>query len=175
MATTQLPGQRFSPEEFDGLVATHQEPVWRYLRFLGAEGHQAEDLLQETFLAVWKQPFEVRDPGSTRGYLFTVARNQFLMAARRQRVRSHFEDIESADAAWAPYAADGGDEYIEHLRSCVAGLSGRGREAVRLSYEESRSRDEIGTSLNLSRDGVKTLMRRIRQELKACVERRLSS
>ena len=33
------------------LVREHQADVWRYLRYLGADGHDADDLTQETFLA----------------------------------------------------------------------------------------------------------------------------
>ena len=33
------------------LIAAHQRPLWRYLRLLGAERHEADDLVQDTFVA----------------------------------------------------------------------------------------------------------------------------
>lgn len=35
-----------------GLVRAHQAGVWRYLRFLGCHPDEADDLTQETFLAL---------------------------------------------------------------------------------------------------------------------------
>jgi len=38
--------------EMAALVRAHQAGVWRYLRFLGCEPSEADDLVQETFLDV---------------------------------------------------------------------------------------------------------------------------
>ena len=42
------------------LVRQHQAGVWRYLRFLGCDRPLADDLTQETFLAVLETPFDIR-------------------------------------------------------------------------------------------------------------------
>ena len=89
-APQRLPGAPLDSDRLDELVRAHQAGVWRYLRFLGADDDQAEDLLQETFVCIWNKPFEERDPASTRGYLCTVARNLFLMEKRHGRIQGHF-------------------------------------------------------------------------------------
>ena len=38
--------------DFDRFVRKHQRMVWRYLRWMGADPIEADDLLQETFLRV---------------------------------------------------------------------------------------------------------------------------
>ena len=162
-------GDRLPDDELDLLVANHQEAVWRYLRFLGAEGSHAEDLLQETFVAIWQKPFERRSPAATRRYLFVVARNLFLMARRRGRVQLQFETIDEAELAWAVYAGDGGKGYLEALRDCLSLLPARSRQAVQMQYFASKPRGEIGRLLGVSVEGVKSLMRRVRIELRDCV------
>jgi DNA-directed RNA polymerase specialized sigma24 family protein len=48
------------------------------------------------------------------------------------------------------------------------------RRALELRYGSTRSRAQMGAELALSNDGVKSLLRRARAALRACVERRMS-
>lgn len=56
----------FDPER---LIEAHQAGIWRYLRALGCDASQAEDLTQETFLAVLQKPFQDYNPAATAAYL----------------------------------------------------------------------------------------------------------
>ena len=155
------------------LVRTHQAGLWRYLRFLGCDAATAEDLVQETFVAVWKKPFE--DRGATAAYLRQVAKNRFLMAVRRKRVRPAFQQLGEADEAWDAYAGDDdGAAYRDALAECVEELKPRQRQGVELFYREHQSRDGIAAALGMTADGVKTLLRRAREALRVCVEGRVS-
>ena len=40
--------------DLERLVREHQAELWRYLRYLGSDAARAEDLVQETFLRVWR-------------------------------------------------------------------------------------------------------------------------
>ena len=42
-----------------------------------------------------------------------------------------------------------------------------------MRYDEDRSREEIAARLDLTADGVKTLLRRARASLRDCVERKI--
>jgi RNA polymerase sigma-70 factor (ECF subfamily) len=160
--------------EFAAMVREHQAGLWRYLRFLGCEAALAEDLVQETFLAVWRKPFEDRGPQATAGYLRRVAHNLFVSAVRRAKVRPAFRDLAEADRAWAGHAGeDEGDAYRAALRLCLDTLGGKARRALELFYGERGSRKEVGAELGLKPDGVKTLMRRARDALRECIGRRM--
>lgn len=174
-----MPALPIPPTDRLDLVRDHQVRIWRYLRCLGCSAADAEDLAQETFLAVLRSPFEERTPAQTAAYLQTVARNLFLKSQRATGMqRAGLEradvDLDRQHSAWDAWAgADGGDRYVAAMRDCVAGLDGRGRTAVRLRYEEGTSRGEMAERLGLSLDGVKSLLRRVRGILRACVERRI--
>ena len=168
-----LPPQ-LSPAE---LVMQHQAGLWRYLRFLGAAETQADDLVQETFLAVFRQqvPFEQRSTGETSRYLRTVARHQFLMLVRRERRGPAVYELAEADEVWDRLAGESaGDDYLAALDDCLGGLNGRGKQAIELRYRHGYSREAIGAQLGLSPDGVKTLLRRTRDVLRDCVERKVT-
>ena len=158
-----------------GLVRTHQAGVWRYLRFLGCDAEEADDLVQETFLAVLRDGFDVRSPAETAGYLRTVARRRLLMARRKARNRPALVDLEAAEAVWARMAGDDGlGDYLAALGECLdRALTPRVRRALELQYADRASRDQIAAELSLAVEGVKTLLRRARTTLRDCVERRL--
>lgn len=161
--------------EFDlaTLVRNHQADIWRYLRYLGAAAEDADDLTQETFLAVARTPFELRSRGETAAYLRTAARNQLLMLRRRQGRQICTVELAGAEEVWAATIAGGSDEWIEALRRCYELLAGRARQAVDRFYREGESREQLAARLQIGVDGVKSLLRRTRAGLKECVERQM--
>jgi len=156
------------------LVREHQAGLWRYLRFLGAEADEADDLTQETFLAVMRSNFEHRSAPETLGYLRQVARNQLLMYRRRTGREPVVGSLETAEAVWAEVVKDDLSDYLLALESCLeSAVDGRARTAVLLRYREGASRERIGAELNVAAEGVKSLLRRARLALRECVERKL--
>jgi RNA polymerase sigma-70 factor, ECF subfamily len=161
--------------EFDlaSVVREHQADVWRYLRYLGAAAEDADDLTQETFVAVARTPFELRSPGETAAYLRTAARNQLLMLRRKQGRQICTVELTAAEEVWAdathsrPF-----DEFLEALSQCRESLAGRARDAVDRFYRDGLSREEMASEFAMSVDGVKSLLRRTRASLRDCVERR---
>jgi RNA polymerase sigma-70 factor, ECF subfamily len=170
------PQQDERPVDLAGLVHRHQATVWRYVRFLGADRTEADDLTQETFLALTRADFVERDERQTAGYVRTVARNQLLALRRKQNREICTVELEAADTVWAAATGPGGglDDYLEALRHCVAGLEGRAKQVIDLAYRVGASRGAIATELAMQPDGVKTLLRRTRDVLRECVERKLN-
>jgi RNA polymerase sigma-70 factor (ECF subfamily) len=161
--------------ELAGLVQAHQAGVWRYLRFLGCDPAEADDLVQATFLAVLRERFEVRSPAETGAYLRTVARNRLLMARRKERGAPQAVELAAAEAVWARMAGDDGlSDYLAALGDCLQqAVSPRVRRALELQYRDRASRAQIAAALDLAVEGVKTLLRRARSALRDCVERKL--
>jgi len=155
------------------LVHQFQADVWRYLRYLGAAAADADDLTQETFLAVARSAFEERSPAETAGYLRKVARNQLLMARRRQGRDVNTVELEAAEEVWSARVGNAGmGGFLDALADCLQQLEGRARQAIDAAYRDRRSRAEIARSLKMKPDGVKSLLRRTREILRQCIERK---
>lgn len=159
---------------FEQLVRAYQRDVWRYLRFLGANAAEADDLVQETFLEVWRKPFTEYSEKATASYLRLVAKNRFLMGVRSRGRKPKLTDLEQADSTWARLANDdAGEERVTALKTCLETLKEQARRALELVYKDRLERPEIADALGLQAEGLKTLLRRAKVRLKECVEQRL--
>src|SRR6185312_904110 len=161
--------------------------VYRYLRYMGASADVAEDVGQETFLAAYKStniPMEDAqvEGGRCAAWLRGVARNQMLMYFRKARSNPISSDpvmletaLNQADEVWSAQLLRSGDgfDYAEALQKCLARLQGTQRKVLDMFYGEEFSRAQIAESLNMSEDGIKSLMRRVRAALRQCVLTRL--
>jgi RNA polymerase sigma-70 factor, ECF subfamily len=162
------------------LLRSHHKEIWRYLRFLGCEDALADDLVQETFLAVLKKPPTSPDAAAVRAYLRTIARNQYLAHLRESNRQTKVDvaelEVEAAEEVWsAAHPRDGGEERLSALDDCLGQLEGRAKQAIDLTYRENHSRADIATKLDMSEDGIKSLLRRTRDALRQCVERKLAA
>ena len=162
------------------LVRAHQAAVYRYVRYLGANGTDAEDLAQETFLAALRstEPLGKSDVKSMGAWLRGVARNLFLRHCRKAKAapkQVSSQHLANAESAWTSEFLDHGDGfgYMEALRRCLDELEARQRRALDLRYAEKSSRAEMARRLEMTENGVKSLLRRIRAALARCVRRRL--
>jgi RNA polymerase sigma-70 factor (ECF subfamily) len=158
-------------DDLAGLVATQQRALWRYLRALGAAPALADDLLQETFVAAWQRGLgDARDAGAL---LRGIARHLWLRSRRAFARRRETAIADAVDALWAARSQqDGGDAEVDALRACLDGLDGRARQALELLYGDGRQRREVAAALGMKENGVKMLLQRTRQLLRACIERR---
>jgi RNA polymerase sigma-70 factor (ECF subfamily) len=168
---------RVSPStEFDParLIVEHQTGIWRYLRALGCDPPLAEDLTQETFLAVLEKPFSDYHPIATGAYLRRVARNLFISFRRRSDTAISVANVDAIDARWSRWAGESdGGELLETLKECLAALGERARESLDMRYRDKRSREEIAAALGVGVHGAKNLMQRARQTLRECIERKM--
>ncbi len=157
------------------LIRRHQAMVWRFLRFLGAPADLAEDLTQETFLRLLRGRVEDRGDVALAQWLRQTARR--LLASHRRGLRPELADATDQDlddVFVETEGADGGAAYREALTLCVEALAERERELLELRFRAGTPRAEIARRLEIAEEGVKTLLRRVKARLRACIERRMS-
>lgn len=157
-------------------IERHLRGLWRHLRMYGCDAATADDLAQQVFVVAVEKGALAFEPAAAAAFLHRTARLVFL---RHVRDRAGARELAAAvDELWAQdCAADGGDARLEALRACVAQLDERARAAVAACYgdgaDEAGRRDAAAQRLGLRPNGLKTLLQRVRQQLRACIERRL--
>jgi RNA polymerase sigma-70 factor (ECF subfamily) len=155
------------------LIERYQTGIWRYLRALGCDPAEADDLTQETFLAVLQHTFVDHGPVAVAAYLRRVAHNLLVSARRRAGKVMAVEDVEQFDRAWEDWAGnDEGEARLDALRECLQQLTDRARMALDMRFRRRSSRSEIAVALGITEHGAKNLMQRAKQQLRTCIERK---
>ncbi len=158
------------------LIREHQAGLWRYLRVLGCNAELAEDLTQETFLALLRRPFTDHGRAATSAYLRQTARNLYISHQRRAGRCTLVENVADIDATWDRWAGkDDGEQVLATLRECLESLTERARFALDLRFRQERSREQIAAAVEMSEDGAKNLLQRAKQSLRECMERKLGT
>lgn len=159
------------------LIGDHQAGIWRYLRALGCESNEAEDLTQETFLAVLRKPFAYYGSAAAASYLRKVAYHRFISARRRTSKEVLTDELERIDENWSRWVQEqqnDGSEAIDYLKECLQQLTKRALWALEMRFRDKLPRVEIAKNLEITEHGAKNLMQRAKQKLRDCIEGKLS-
>jgi len=152
-------------------IERHRVGLWRYLRMLGADATEADDLAQETLLIGLQHALAGDD--RDRAFLRGVAKNLWLRTRRWWRRRREREVAAAADELWsAEIEADDGEELLARLFACLQQLQQRTRQALELHYRDGLGWTAVAAQIGLKPNGTKTLVQRARQALRTCIERR---
>lgn len=154
------------------LYDRHAAAVIRLLRRLTSAS--TDDLLQETWLAVWQSAASYRGESSVRGWVLGVARNQaHNRLRRRQLVTVDLEEaVDVADRADPVEAQALASVAHESLLGAVRELPLPYREVVALGLVEGLPYGEISQILGIPVGTVKSRMSAARSRLVADLEER---
>lgn len=128
------------------------------LRVLGDTGN-AEDVLQEVFMQLWRNP-DVFDSsrGNLGAWLAVIARNRAIDALRRRKPDTNLEDVIVSVNHDVSAAADR-SRAMQKVREILGGMPGPQREALELAYFEGLSHTEIASKTGEPLGTIKTRIR----------------
>ncbi len=159
-------------------IREHQASVWQYLRVLGCDREAASDLTQEAFLVALRKGLCFEDPPGAQRYLRQTAHYLFLDHCRANG-RSKWQSDSQAwaravDAAFDEVDDGNVERWLAALGACREKLEGRRSEAVALFYGQDLSRAEVARKLEMKETGLKTMLQRVREDLRACIDREIA-
>jgi RNA polymerase sigma-70 factor, ECF subfamily len=148
----------------------------------------ADDILQQTFVrtALGIRHFEWRGAGSFRGWLKTIAGNLVRDVQKRRRRERRAElpplpDRQNGPESWSQsmlgldqFAADSTSpsmrvhhrDRVQRMREAMESLPADQREVIHRYYLQQQSLDEIATEMQRTRDAVRGISHRARQNLR---------
>jgi RNA polymerase sigma-70 factor (ECF subfamily) len=146
----------------EDIFRRYSGPVYSVaLRVLHDTG-QAEDVLQEVFLQLWRNPDAfVQNRGSLGAWLVVVARNRSIDLLRRRKPSDSVEDVVLASPVNVASEAER-NIMMEKVRRVIADLPVEQRKSLELAYFEGLSHSEIALRTG---DPLGTVKTRIRQAL----------
>jgi RNA polymerase sigma factor (sigma-70 family) len=145
-------------------VHAHDSALKDYLRRAFPQVSDVEDVVQESYLRIWRQR-AVEPIRSARAFLFTVAQRIAIDGLRRRR-RSPVASVGSLatldvpDGAPATPERIGHEEKIELLIAAIDALPARCREVVVLRKLKTCSQRDTALQLGISEKGVEIQLAR---------------
>jgi RNA polymerase sigma-70 factor (ECF subfamily) len=157
---------------FDALFVRWSGPLLRYVERMVRDAASAEELVQETFLRMYRARERYEPDARFSTWLYTIATRLALNELRRPRRQHPHRSTDEDDSESAPLVLASGApraDDVAHARrigasveAALAALPERQRVALWLSAVEGLSYAEIAESLETTEKSVKALVHRAR-------------
>jgi RNA polymerase sigma-70 factor (ECF subfamily) len=150
----------------DDLYVRFRRPAFALARRILADDALAEDVVQDVFLSVWRDPDAYDDGrGSFASWLLAVVHHKAVDAVRREESQRRRMALAEEDLALsAPVSSRDMDEEVwsrvvaERVRGALGGLSAPQREALTLAYYGGYTQREVSALTGAPLGTVKTRM-----------------
>ena len=158
---------RGNVEALDLLYQRYHQRLYALAYRMVADRQIAEDLIQETFVRVWRHAASYSpQAGSVRGWLFAILRNYAIDCIRKQRQRSAPREVPLGEIDCDEHLAVG-DTWEEvwrreeraQIRRALDHLSEKQRMVIELGYFQGYTHVEIAAMSGLPLGTVKSSMR----------------
>jgi len=160
------------------LIARHGDALYRFLRARVGNEAEAEDLVQEVFVAAYRALHRYDPTRPLRTWLLAIAVNKSRDWRRRRAVRSFFTratplasealQVASDEVPTDRQAAD--RQALAHAWAALSTIPATLAEPLLLTAVEGLSQAEAGAVLGISAKAVETRIYRARAALRTALE-----
>jgi RNA polymerase sigma-70 factor, ECF subfamily len=152
----------------------HADGLFSYAFALTGNVHEAEDLVQETYLRAIAAMDRFREDGNAKAWLYTILRNIRLNQVRQQRIKPRLVELDAHEDPADLLIEIGKDPHtlyvskveIRQLREAIQQLSEGFREIILLREFAELSYKEIATLLGCAPGTVMSRLARARRKLR---------
>ena len=169
--------QQGTVEAFNILIERYEQPLTHYVyRFVG-DAEECEDLVQETFVRVYRNRHSYRRIARYSTWLYTIAGNLARSEYRKRRRRQVYSlqsvnredetyEVEIPDETFSPDRHTEGSIQDHYIQQALDELSEDFREVVVLRDVQQLTYEEIAEITGLPMGTVKSRINRGRTKLK---------
>lgn len=157
---------------FGTVVERHTPLIYRVACRLLGDGHEAEDVVQETFTRLWKNAPQWHPSGGGLGaWLRRVGMNLCFDRLRKSKRIAPEEPPETPDDEPAADETMVSDEIGKTVDKCLRELPERQAAALVLSYYEGLSNSESAQTMEMNVKALESLLVRARRKMRELLER----
>ncbi len=160
-----------SLESFEALVTKHQDRLFNFLMKRNGHRHEAEDLLQETFVRAYRNIDKFDDSYRFDSWLYTIAVRLTInrrRSAGRAVILMEPEKISEISGGAMPADAAGEGDLWAKVRSV---LDNRQFTVVWLKHVEGMSSAEVADVMGITGIYARMLLYRAHRKLQSAMER----
>ncbi len=147
---------------FESLFHLYHKRIYAFAYGLLSSSFDAEEVVQNVFLAIWNQRQQLNISGSFTAYIFAIARNMVYEHMRQKINKEAFSEYYLENNVEYSFITDeevAYNELLGKIQQCIDLLPERRREIFVLSRIEKLSYKEIATKLGISENTVDTQIR----------------
>jgi len=145
-------------EAFNLLITKYQEKIYWHVRRLVIDHDDADDLVQEVFIKVWKNLGKFRSDSKLYTWIYRIATNESItfLNKQKQRNQTSFEEV-SEELAESLIASSyfNGDKVQMKLQQALLTLPEKQRLIFNMKYYDELKYDEISEILGTSVGALK--------------------
>ena len=134
-------------------------PLREFIRKRVANGHDADDILQQVFLRIQTRLDSLRDAEKLQGWLYQIARHTIIDHYRSRRPLPELAPAEDEPSRCEL-------EVHASIAVMIEQLDAKYRDALRLHEYDGLTQTQIAERLGISLSGVKSRIQRGRAQLK---------
>ncbi len=163
-----------SRQALSELYTRYQRPLFNYLLQLTPDYGLAEELLQDTLVAIWKSAHSFEERSSVQTWLIGIARRQAHNTLRQRKIPLTYESEMETMADIEPESGDFTLATIarEELAAAFKQLAPVHREILALIFVHELSYAEAATILGVPVGTVKSRLSNARRALRSLLDAR---
>ncbi len=158
---------------FRKLLSSHLQPLRTYLALRAPVPHLIDEVAHDAFVFAY-QHLEDFKSGSLQPWLRSIAlnllRDRLKAHARDELKQERYLDHLRLELALQNVESPAENPRADQLSHCLEKLRHSQREILDLRYEHELSNDEIGRRTGRSALAIRSLLMRVRQQLRDCIE-----
>lgn len=147
---------------YEDCVESCADSLYRVAYRLTGNPALANELVQETYLAAWKNLASLTDPGKMRSWMFAILRNQYTKLIRKESKAAKASEL----AFDVPQQMSSENESIDRVQQAIARLPENHRLPILLVAMEGLSVDDAAGVIGIPKGTVLSRLHRARQKLK---------
>lgn len=145
-------------EAFNLLLQKYQQKIYWHIRRLVIDHDDADDLVQESFVKVWKNLANFRSDSQLYTWIYRIATNECITFLNKKKLKNNvsLDDVDNELAeSLASSSYFDGDKIQRKLQEAVLRLPEKQRIIFNMKYFDDMKYDEISEVLGTSVGALK--------------------
>jgi len=168
-------------QEITAQLIKHRNSVFAFILSIVRDFHLAEDIFQDTCVIISAKADQFRPGTNFLAWARAIAHREIKNAPKSRKYKKWEHVLEATETEavvqlWeereeSPHM----DDRKEALHACLSRLKSRAFKAFRWFYEGRYDCKQIASEFNTSVPAIHMLLKRTREKLATCVQRKLSA
>ena len=154
---------------FEQIVNEFEKPLWNYLVRLSGSRDDAEDLIQDTFVKVYKHIKTIDSTKNIKSWIYTIATNTAYDYLRKKKREAQVEldEEHETNSDNSSYYSVTVEENMESkdVAAAIERLDALYKGPILLYYKDGFSYEEIAEMLSIPINTLKTRLSRAKKQL----------